>query len=63
MLCAVVAAQLQETWLAKHFDVRGDRSTHYGAPPASGTHLCPWLRCRLRERGSVSAASASRIRC
>jgi arsenite methyltransferase len=39
LVCGNSAAMLQETWLAKHFTVTGDRSTHFGlfdcsvAPP------------------------------
>ena len=33
LVCGNSAAMLQETWLGKHFDVHGDRSTHYGLFP------------------------------
>ncbi len=41
LVCGNTAAMLQETWLAKHFSILGDRSTHFGlfdcsvAPPKS----------------------------
>ncbi len=30
LVCGNTASMLQETWLAKHFRVTGDRSTHFG---------------------------------
>ena len=33
LVCGNTASMLQETWLAKHFNVHGDRSTHYGLFP------------------------------
>ena len=30
LVCGNTASMLGETWLGKHFDVVGDRSTHYG---------------------------------
>ena len=42
LVCGNTAAMLQETWLAKHFSLLGDRSTHFGlfdcaASPAAKT--------------------------
>ena len=51
LVCGNTAAMLQETWLAKHFDVHGDRSTHYGlfpcgpAPAASAAACAPGGAC------------------
>jgi len=45
LVCGNTAAMLQETWLRKHFEVSGDRSTHFGLfpcgpAPAAGAAAC-----------------------
>ena len=39
LVCGNTASMLGETWLAPHFDITGDRRTHFGlfdcAPPAA----------------------------
>lgn len=36
LVCGNTASMLGETWLGAHFDVHGDRSTHYGAFDCGG---------------------------
>ncbi len=47
LVCGNTASMLQDTWLAKHFDVHGDRSTHYGTqhPNAQCDCLRPSSAC------------------
>ena len=39
-LCGNTAAMLGDSWLGKHFEVAGDRSTHFGAFPAGSGSAC-----------------------